>query len=102
MIGGENKFNAKLDSFFTMNQDIKYGSYGQEIHEMKEMLLAKMGQYAHGKPANANMYLIFIIIVVSLGKLKNRCVWLLRNYITLQKKDIPVMKIKGKCHHGMC
>lgn len=48
LIGGENKFNSKLDSFFTMPQDIKYGSYKQEIHEMKEMLLAKMGQYAHG------------------------------------------------------
>ena len=48
MIGGEEKFNAKLDSFFTMDQSIKYGSYKQEIHEMREMLLAKMGQYAHG------------------------------------------------------
>ncbi|WP_083801733.1 GH92 family glycosyl hydrolase [Pedobacter sp. BAL39] len=48
LIGGEDRFNAKLDSFFTMAQDIKYGSYKQEIHEMKEMLLAKMGQYAHG------------------------------------------------------
>ena len=48
LIGGEDKFNKKLDSFFTMAQDTKYGSYGQEIHEMREMLLAKMGQYAHG------------------------------------------------------
>jgi predicted alpha-1,2-mannosidase len=48
LIGGENRFNAKLDSFFTTAPTIKYGSYGQEIHEMKEMVLAKMGQYAHG------------------------------------------------------
>jgi predicted alpha-1,2-mannosidase len=48
LIGGEERFNAKLDSFFTMDQRIEYGSYKQEIHEMKEMLLAKMGQYAHG------------------------------------------------------
>lgn len=48
LIGGEERFNAKLDSFFTMEQTIKYGSYKQEIHEMREMLLAKMGQYAHG------------------------------------------------------
>ena len=48
LIGGEEKFNAKLDSFFTMEQRVNYGSYKQEIHEMKEMLLAKMGQYAHG------------------------------------------------------
>lgn len=48
LIGGDDRFNSKLDSFFTMRQDIKYGSYKQEIHEMREMLLAKMGQYAHG------------------------------------------------------
>jgi len=48
LMGGQERFNAKLDSFFTMDQTIKYGSYKQEIHEMKEMLLAKMGQYAHG------------------------------------------------------
>ncbi len=48
LVGGQERFNAKLDSFFTMEQTIKYGSYKQEIHEMREMLLAKMGQYAHG------------------------------------------------------
>lgn len=48
LIGGEEKFNHKLDSFFTMEQRVNYGSYKQEIHEMREMLLAKMGQYAHG------------------------------------------------------
>ncbi|NQD71995.1 glycoside hydrolase family 92 protein [Sphingobacterium shayense] len=48
LMGGEDRFNAKLDSFFTMEQTINYGSYKKEIHEMREMLLAKMGQYAHG------------------------------------------------------
>src|SRR5690606_25787033 len=48
LIGGEARFNAKLDSFFTMEQRINCGTYGKEIHEMKEMLLANMGQYAHG------------------------------------------------------
>lgn len=48
LMGGLDRFNAKLDSFFTMEQTINYGSYKQEIHEMREMLLAKMGQYAHG------------------------------------------------------
>ncbi|WP_156307405.1 GH92 family glycosyl hydrolase [Sphingobacterium endophyticum] len=48
LIGGVDKFNSKLDAFFTMDQRIKYGTYKQEIHEMREMLLAKMGQYAHG------------------------------------------------------
>ncbi|MDM1295248.1 glycoside hydrolase family 92 protein [Sphingobacterium sp. N143] len=48
LIGGVDKFNAKLDTFFTMEQRVNYGSYKQEIHEMREMLLSKMGQYAHG------------------------------------------------------
>ncbi|PRD49340.1 GH92 family glycosyl hydrolase [Sphingobacterium haloxyli] len=48
LMGGVDRFNAKLDSLFTMEQTIKYGSYKQEIHEMREMRLAKMGQYAHG------------------------------------------------------
>ena len=48
LIGGVDKFNAKLDTFFSMDQRVNYGSYKQEIHEMREMLLSKMGQYAHG------------------------------------------------------
>ena len=48
MLGGEEAFNKKLDSLFQGSNAVKYGSYGQEIHEMKEMVLAGMGQYAHG------------------------------------------------------
>lgn len=48
LMGGEARFNAKLDSLFTGPNTVKYGSYKQEIHEMKEMVLANMGQYAHG------------------------------------------------------
>jgi len=48
LIGSEDKFRARLDSLFNGNSNVKYGTYGQEIHEMKEMVLAKMGQYAHG------------------------------------------------------
>lgn len=48
MMGGETAFNARLDSLFTGPNTVKYGSYKQEIHEMKEMVLANMGQYAHG------------------------------------------------------
>ncbi|WP_442946148.1 glycoside hydrolase domain-containing protein [Olivibacter sp. CPCC 100613] len=31
-----------------MHSGFKVGTYGQEIHEMREMVLANMGQYAHG------------------------------------------------------
>ena len=48
LMGGERKFVNKLDTFFTMPTTYDVGSYGQVIHEMREMELAKMGQYAHG------------------------------------------------------
>ena len=48
LMGGEQAFVSKLDSFFTMHSEFKVGTYGREIHEMTEMVLAGMGQYAHG------------------------------------------------------
>ncbi|MBT1685585.1 GH92 family glycosyl hydrolase [Dawidia soli] len=48
LMGGEKRFASKLDSLFTMHSTFKVGTYGQTIHEMREMVLAKMGQYAHG------------------------------------------------------
>ena len=48
LMGGKDRFNKKLDSLFTAPPTIKYGSYGHEIHEMKEMVLQGFGQYAHG------------------------------------------------------
>lgn len=48
LMGGEEKFIKKLDTFFNMASTIEVGSYGHMIHEMKEMELANMGQYAHG------------------------------------------------------
>lgn len=48
LMGGKQAFVAKLDSFFTMPSDFKVGTYGKEIHEMTEMVMADMGQYAHG------------------------------------------------------
>ena len=58
LMGGEQKFTAKLDSVFSMPNTIKPGSYGTIIHEMKEMQLANMGQYAHGnQPIQHMIYL---------------------------------------------
>lgn len=48
LMGGRERFIAKLDSLFTMHSKFKVGSYKQEIHEMTEMVIANMGQYAHG------------------------------------------------------
>ncbi|SEO14882.1 GH92 family glycosyl hydrolase [Niastella yeongjuensis] len=58
LMGGEQKFTAKLDSVFSLPNTIKPGTYGGIIHEMKEMQLANMGQYAHGnQPIQHMIYL---------------------------------------------
>jgi predicted alpha-1,2-mannosidase len=56
--GGEQPFIAKMDSVFSVSNTIKVGTYGDTIHEMKEMALAEMGQYAHGnQPIQHMIYL---------------------------------------------
>jgi predicted alpha-1,2-mannosidase len=58
LMGGDEKFTTKIDSVFSLPNTIKYGTYGQKIHEMLEMELAGMGQYAHGnQPIQHLIYL---------------------------------------------
>jgi len=48
LMGGNTHFTAKLDSVFSEPNRVNVGSYGGMIHEMTEMVMANMGQYAHG------------------------------------------------------
>ncbi|HEY6914981.1 MAG TPA: GH92 family glycosyl hydrolase, partial [Paludibacter sp.] len=48
LMNGDKNFTAKLDSVFTVPNTFNVGSYGHEIHEMTEMAMINMGQYAHG------------------------------------------------------
>ncbi|MHB9142109.1 MAG: GH92 family glycosyl hydrolase [Paludibacter sp.] len=48
LMGGDHQFTAKLDSVFTEPNTFKVGTYGHVIHEMTEMAMINMGQYAHG------------------------------------------------------
>ena len=48
LFGGDDKFVCKLDSVFSLPATVHTGWYGGMIHEMKEMQMAGMGQYAHG------------------------------------------------------
>ena len=58
LMGGEQNFNAKLDSVFSEPNTVKVGTYGGMIHEMTEMVMANMGQYAHGnQPIQHMVYL---------------------------------------------
>lgn len=58
LMGNEKNFTAKLDSVFTRPNTFKVGTYGRPIHEMTEMAMANMGQYAHGnQPIQHMIYL---------------------------------------------
>ncbi|MDU1890367.1 MAG: GH92 family glycosyl hydrolase [Dysgonomonas sp.] len=58
LYGSDEKFVEKIDSVFTVPNTIIPGTYGHVIHEMKEMELAGMGQYAHGnQPIQHMIYL---------------------------------------------
>ncbi|WP_285054413.1 GH92 family glycosyl hydrolase [Pedobacter ginsengisoli] len=58
LMGGDQNFTAKLDSVFSVPNKVKVGTYGGMIHEMTEMVMANMGQYAHGnQPIQHMVYL---------------------------------------------
>ena len=58
LYGSDEAFTQKIDSVFTLPNTVHPGTYGGMIHEMKEMQLAGMGQYAHGnQPIQHMIYL---------------------------------------------
>ncbi|RZK63108.1 MAG: glycoside hydrolase family 92 protein, partial [Pedobacter sp.] len=58
LMGGKEKFVQKLDSVFTLPPIFDDSYYGQVIHEIREMQIANMGQYAHGnQPIQHMIYL---------------------------------------------
>ena len=58
LMGGPARFTATLDSVFTLPPVFDASYYGEVIHEIKEMQVADMGQYAHGnQPAQHIPYL---------------------------------------------
>ncbi|WP_316772869.1 GH92 family glycosyl hydrolase [Pedobacter frigiditerrae] len=58
LMGGNAKFVNKLDSVFSMPPIFDESAYGGVIHEIREMQIANMGQYAHGnQPIQHMIYL---------------------------------------------
>jgi len=58
LMGGEKEFAAKLDSVFEVPPVFDYSYYGIVIHEIREMQIAGMGNYAHGnQPIQHMIYL---------------------------------------------
>jgi predicted alpha-1,2-mannosidase len=48
LMGGASNFVNKLDSVFIAPPTFDFSYYGIQIHEITEMLIMNMGQYAHG------------------------------------------------------
>jgi len=58
LMGGKKPFIAKLDSIFALPPVFDDSYYGGVIHEIREMQIAGMGQYAHGnQPIQHVLYL---------------------------------------------
>jgi predicted alpha-1,2-mannosidase len=58
LMGGKKQFVAKLDSVFTLPPTYDESYYQEVIHEIREMQIANMGQYAHGnQPIQHMIYL---------------------------------------------
>ena len=58
LMGGKKKFVEMLDSVFMMPPVFDDSYYGGVIHEIREMQIADMGQYAHGnQPIQHMIYL---------------------------------------------
>jgi predicted alpha-1,2-mannosidase len=58
LMGGRTAFSKKLDSVFTMPPVFDDSYYGGVIHEIREMQIMNMGQYAHGnQPIQHMIYL---------------------------------------------
>jgi predicted alpha-1,2-mannosidase len=58
LMGGKEYFIARLDSVFEVPPIFDYSYYGQVIHEIREMQISNMGNYAHGnQPIQHMIYL---------------------------------------------
>ncbi|MFS4456061.1 GH92 family glycosyl hydrolase [Maribacter sp. 2304DJ31-5] len=58
LMGGKKEFENQLDSVFDMPPDFDNSYYGFTIHEIREMQIMNMGNYAHGnQPIQHMIYL---------------------------------------------
>jgi predicted alpha-1,2-mannosidase len=58
LMGGKEEFSNKLDSVFEMPPNFDASYYGFTIHEIREMQIVNMGNYAHGnQPIQHMIYL---------------------------------------------
>jgi predicted alpha-1,2-mannosidase len=59
LVGGRDKLNSKLDELLGLPPVFHTGGYGQVIHEMREMGIAKFGQYDQGNQPGFDVLYLF-------------------------------------------
>ena len=59
LMGGEEAFAKKLDEVFTMPPRFDNSYYGFTIHEIREMQIVNMGNYAHGNQPIQHMTYLY-------------------------------------------
>lgn len=59
LMGGDQQFIKMLDSVFAMPPVYDESYYGQTIHEIREMQITNMGQYAHGNQPIQHMTYLY-------------------------------------------
>ncbi|HEA28419.1 MAG TPA: glycoside hydrolase family 92 protein [Leeuwenhoekiella sp.] len=59
LMGGKKEFVAQLDTIFSLPPTFDDSYYGGVIHEIREMQIADMGQYAHGNQPIQHMTYLY-------------------------------------------
>jgi putative alpha-1,2-mannosidase len=62
LYGGKEELLKRLRELFSMPSTFKVGSYRVEIHEMREMQMLGMGQYAHNNQPTHHMSYLFSML----------------------------------------
>ena len=100
-MGGKDYFIAKLDSVFEVPPVFDYSYYGQVIHEIREMQIMNMGNYAHGNQPVQHMIYLYNYAGQPWKTQYHVREVLDKLYNYTCRTDIAVMRIMGRHQHGM-
>ncbi len=99
LMGGKKEFNHMMDSVFKMPSRLGMDSRGM-IHEMREMQVMNMGQYAHGNQPIQHMVYLYNYS----GEPWKAQYWVRGSCISsipLRRMVIAAMRITDRLPHGM-
>lgn len=100
-MGGKKMFVSMLDSVFNLPPVFDDSYYGGVIHEIREMEIANMGNYAHGNQPIQHMIYLYNYA----GEPWKAQYWLREAMTRLYfatRMDIVVTRITARLPPGMC